>query len=216
MKETMITRELLATKAQPSGERSAILIASTGALDSYNERFAPGALELDRYKKNPVVLLQHGGLPIGRSESVTLDGAELTAHVRFSDAETNPDAEKAYRMVKAGDLRGVSVGARIKKRSKGTDGVTVIEQAELVEISLVSIPANPEALVVSVKSAAEEAAEFEAMLAKFGLTRSDYLQATIAEKRDSSIADADLDRMLNAQALTRDDYRAMLAAMGDR
>ena len=130
--------------------READFVASTDAVDSYEE-IVDQSWDLGRYNSNPVVLFAHQSreLPIGRATRVAVVDGRLEATIQFATAEMNPKADQVYRMVKAKMLNAVSVGfvprdVRLEKR----DGreVYVLADNELHEISVVPIPANPEAL----------------------------------------------------------------------
>lgn len=61
-------------------------------------------------------------------------------------------AREAYDLLKAGAIRGLSIGFRTIK-SDMKDGVRHLRELRLFEGSLVAFPANPEALVTAVKAA---------------------------------------------------------------
>ncbi len=149
-------------------ERTVDFIASTDALDSYEE-VVEQDWNLKRFKKNPVVLFGHQSrdLPVGsctRCEVVKAgDKMQLECTVKFADAAANPMAEQVWQSVKQGTLRAVSVGftpgdVRFEKRDG--KGVYVLSKNELHEISVVPIPANPEALA-KMRSKARAAATDE-------------------------------------------------------
>ena len=135
--------------------RTCDFVASTDAVDSFGEIVDQGSWDLERYKANPVVLFAHSSrdLPIGqctRCEVVsTIGGPQLECTIRFLTEDKNPKAEQVWKMVRDSELRAVSVGfiprsMRYEKRN-GKD-VYVLSDNELAEISVVPIPANPEAL----------------------------------------------------------------------
>lgn len=149
----------ITVKAADVEQRSIDVVASTDALDSYNERVAQD-WNLERYKKNPVVLWNHNrgamfasnpemAMPIGTAENVRIENGALQATLKFVTAEANPIAERVWQGLKQGSLRAVSVGFRSNdERAETRDGkeVWVLSQNELHEISVVPIPANPEAV----------------------------------------------------------------------
>lgn len=130
-------------------DRSVECIASSEAIDSYGEIVDQNSLKLGRYLDNPVVLFGHNSreLPIGRASNVRVDGGALRARIHFA---STTKAEETYQLVQAKILRGVSIGfvpgrAAVERRA-GKD-VTVLYDGELHELSVVPIPANPEALL---------------------------------------------------------------------
>lgn len=130
--------------------READFVASTDAVDSYEE-VVEQSWRLDRFKSNPVVLFGHRSreLPIGIATRCEIVNGQLECTLRFVTEDKNPLAEQVWKMVRDGELRAVSVGfvpntVRVEKRD-GRD-TYVLADNELHEISVVPIPANPEAL----------------------------------------------------------------------
>jgi len=59
-------------------------------------------------------------------------------------------ARKARALMKAGALKGLSIGYQIVKAS-AANGARLLEELKLAEVSLVTFPMNPKALVTGVK-----------------------------------------------------------------
>ncbi len=147
--EALVTRSL-ELRAVSEEKRSVSFIASTAAEDSYGE-VVEQDWKLARYKANPVVLFSHDSreLPIGRATRVEVVKGQLEADIEFLNADANPKAELVWNCIRAGALRAVSVGfipgdVRLEKRN-GKE-TYVLSKNHLHEISVVAIPANPEAL----------------------------------------------------------------------
>ena len=117
--------------------------------------------DLVGYKRNPVVLLDHGyhpvlgSLPIGRSIDVRVEGQALRATVLLDAADvpvTGPYAEMVRRKLLAGSLFACSVGFRpldfdlAEDRGDAFPGFDFKRQ-ELTEWSVVGVPCNPDCLV---------------------------------------------------------------------
>lgn len=138
--------------------RSVRVIASTAALDSYDEIIEQD-WDLARYQKNPTVLYAHNAtaarpedsLPIGHATDVAVIEGALEATVHFANALANPLAELVWHGVRQGSIRGVSVGFRPhgKALHELPDGrrVTKLLRPELFELSICPIGANPDAIV---------------------------------------------------------------------
>lgn len=128
---------------------------STETVDSYNDVIKAEGWDLERFKKNPVVLWAHSHYqpPVGKALSVGVDGTDLVASAKFADAETYAFADTIYRLLKSGYLRATSVGFFPKEWTYDEDrgGYNFISQ-ELFEFSVVPVPANPDALGLAVKS----------------------------------------------------------------
>ncbi len=137
--------------------RTAEFVISTEAVDSYGTVFKSSGWMLDRYAKNPIVTYQHADysadpdIVIGTSE-VRVENGKLIALLRFESAEDNPLAEKIFRKVKNGILRGASIRASIDEASMGREAegedpeVLYFTKQELLSWSPVTVPSNPEAL----------------------------------------------------------------------
>lgn len=132
--------------------RSFDVIASSEAIDSYGSRVVAN-WRLGRYEANPIVLFGHNSRDaeciIGTASNVRVESNALVATITLLDAETSPTAERCFRLLKAKALKGVSVGfmPHSYRWAKESDvDVLELDDNELFEISLVSVPANPEAL----------------------------------------------------------------------
>ena len=174
--------------------------ANTPDVDSYGTIIKPEGIDTSRFEKNPVFLWGHdstggfGGPPelenvLGRVVEIHRSPEALDVVVEFADADINPRADQAYRMVKAGFLNGVSISFWPKRWHTETitrevDGqswseeVIVYDESELAEISLVPLPSNPNALAL-VRSMAR-AAELEVR----GVVPRDVSRKTAPEGED--------------------------------
>jgi HK97 family phage prohead protease len=141
-------------KSLSESTRSATFIASTGAVDSYGESVDQTTWRLDRFKANPVILYGHKSreLPIGTATSIAVVGGQLEVTIKFATSQANPLAEQVWQAIKEKVIRAVSVGfIPGETREEIRDGrpLTVLRNCELLEISVVAIPANHEALAKS-------------------------------------------------------------------
>ena len=126
--------------------------ASTDALDRAGDIIEGNAWTkggLDNFKNNPVILFNHNyDRPIGRAKEigVTENGLELTARISKSAGEIKD-------LIKDGVLGAFSVGFKVKDADyiSETDGYK-IKDAELFEVSVVSVPCNQTAVFSLAKS----------------------------------------------------------------
>ena len=144
----------------PEGDSRTIrFIASNEEVDRYGDIVRAAGWKLDNFKKNPVLLYGHmsRNLPIGKVTNIGVEGTQLMADAEFMSAELSAEADSIYRMVKGGFLNAVSVGFMPTKQpndikdpetNKWTGGYEFVEQ-ELLELSVVPVPAVPGALAVS-------------------------------------------------------------------
>ncbi|CAO4145536.1 HK97 family phage prohead protease [Methylorubrum extorquens] len=129
-----------------------------GVEDSYGEIVAPGAftesLTEIAAKGRPVpVLWQHrSDQPIGIYSSLKEDATGLYVEgMLLKDAVRQ--ASESYALMKAGAVSGLSIGYYVRQSSYDEKtNVRTLIKLDLVEISLVTFPANDEARVEAVKS----------------------------------------------------------------
>lgn len=137
--------------------------SSTPDLDRHGTRILPEGIGTDNYDRNPVFLWGHdgyGGLMggpdiesiIGRTISHAKSRDGFDHDVEFAPASVNPKADMAYKMVRTGFLNSTSIGFEPRsfteeKRAAGETGppIIVFDAVDLLEVSLVPIPSNPNA-----------------------------------------------------------------------
>lgn len=168
-----------------------------GNIDKSGDIIAPGAftrtLAAWQAKGRAVpVLWQHDAYdPIGVTTSITEDdkGLRVTAQLLVDDVQR---AREAHALARAGALGGLSIGFTVPMTaSDGNDSIVwdeerranIIREVRLWEYSLVTFPANDQAVITSVKQAPEWALE---------------LTGTLRELRDTLHArdDAEMLRLL--------------------
>ena len=90
--------------------------------------------------------------PIGRWTDLQEDGKGLFVRGQINLNTTK--GREAFEHVKAGDAAAFSIGYVIPEggRKYNGDGSFTIVDADLLEVSIVSVPANPNARITSVKS----------------------------------------------------------------
>lgn len=116
--------------------------ASTGDLDKDGEIIEPAAFEksLPDYLKFPTIREMHQPKPIGITKETRMEKDRgLFIAAKIVDSE-------AWMKVKEGVYRAFSIGGRVKNRIDN-----VIKELELIEISLVDVPANPAAVITLFK-----------------------------------------------------------------
>ncbi len=130
--------------------------------------------DLTNFKKNPVALWahRHDAPPIGRWKDLRVEKGLLRGHLEMAPAGTSARIDEIRKLIDAGILRAVSVGFRPleTKPRKSLDGMFAGEiyvRQELVETSLVSVPANPNSLAIA-KSLGISADTRELVFAKHG------------------------------------------------
>jgi hypothetical protein len=150
--------------AQPE-DRTVQFVISDATRDRCRSVLNPRGWSLENFNRNPVVGYQHtlwgdGRRPpspddvlgVGRA---WLEGEVLVGSVTFDPADVNPLAEKVLRKLRLGSLRAASVGFiplgeghfGLGEEGRGGPRETYYYAGqELVEFSIVNLPANPLAL----------------------------------------------------------------------
>ena len=162
--------------------------SSDETLDRYKERITVAGWRLENYRKNPVVQNAHSycslsdtigksliteirgtpdssGSERGLQSAGTPDssGPYLFQRIMFA-VEENPMAKVAYGLYKGGFLSAVSVGFIPISWENGSQEKGYRRkylQQELLEVSAVSIPANPNALTLALKAGALEKSDLK-------------------------------------------------------
>lgn len=134
--------------------------ASNDRVDRYNEVIAAAGWDLTEYKRNPVFQNSHkyGDImfTLGKSLLTEVRGNALVQQIEFA-VGINPMAKLAYEMYRGKFLNAVSVGFIPLEWEDGKQGQAFsrkFTKQELLELSAVSIPANPDALQNAVKAGA--------------------------------------------------------------
>lgn len=139
--------ETKASKDEDSGTFKFII--STDDVDRQGESVDQTGWDLSFYKNNPVVLWAHdyASLPIGVTTSIDVVEGKLVAEGKFAPADANPFAQQIRKLYDLGMVRATSVGFIPKEFHPTKSGV--ISKAELLEYSLVPVPANPHAITMN-------------------------------------------------------------------
>jgi HK97 family phage prohead protease len=138
-------------------KREVRVLASSPTLDRHGEIILPSAFQdtISRFMANPCVLgchqhrLADGEPPvIGSVVKLWIDKAGLWAVIRFAETELG---ESYWVLYRDGHMRAVSVGFVAlqweDKRDEDGGYVRTYTRVELLEISCVAVPSNPDALV---------------------------------------------------------------------
>lgn len=133
------------------------VVISTPSLNSYGTRVLTSGIDIEQYKKNPILLYMHRrgereDAPIGRVEDVHIEGDKLVGSLVFD--EKDDFARKVAQKWADGFLRMVSAGLTIIELSDdpavllpGQRRMT-ITKSKLDEVSVVDIGANDDALAL--------------------------------------------------------------------
>lgn len=152
-------------------EESGIIIgaiASTESRDRMGDVILADGWEIENFKKQPRLLWGHEqhSLPIGKVTDIGVQNKKLVFNAEFVDGETYPFAQQVRKMMEKGFLNTFSVGFI----PLDFDGEGRISRAELLEISVVNVPANAEA---ATRSAEYKSFELEAKKAELEFDKKD-------------------------------------------
>jgi HK97 family phage prohead protease len=130
--------------------RTIKFLISTDAIDRDGDSIDPKGWDLTNYMKSPVVLWSHdySQPPVAKATSIESTKNGLAATAEFPAKGVYPFADTVYELLKGGFLSASSVGFRPidGAPAEGSIGMNYSKQ-ELLEFSVVPVPANPEALV---------------------------------------------------------------------
>ncbi|HWW03041.1 MAG TPA: HK97 family phage prohead protease [Candidatus Acidoferrum sp.] len=158
----------------PNPSSTLDFISSDETLDRYGEIISAAGWSLDNYRRNPVFQNSHQygdiiftlGKALITEVRTVADRQVLFQRIEFA-TEANPMARIAYALYSRGFLKTVSVGfiplrwedGSTSSSSSSSSSIPFrrkyLEQ-ELLEVSAVAIPANPNALALALKSGAVE------------------------------------------------------------
>lgn len=143
-------------KASNSEQRIITAIANSGVLDRTGEIVSIAGITYDP-KNLPALLWQHKhDQPLGRilSLSKTAKGLEMTAQIAKyeTDSELKQLSDSVWESVKQGVIKSCSIGFRPTDYEKNSAGAIVWTSSELLEVSLVSVPAERGANITGFKS----------------------------------------------------------------
>lgn len=162
-----------------------------GTVDSYREIVAPGAflesLKAIKASGDPLpALWQHRSAePVGGYDVLEEDerGLKVSGWLLKDEIEK---AREAYALMKRRVVKGLSIGYYVLEDSfNEKDRVRTLKKLDLVEISIVTFPANPDAQIDSIKSKLAHGAlptlpQFEQLLREAGFSKS---QAAVIANR---------------------------------
>jgi HK97 family phage prohead protease len=140
----------LAAAGEPSSDEFRFALSSN-AVDTYGDTINQMGWDYRRFDKNPVALQFHRGstLPIGTWSKRGIENGMLKAALRFS---SDRDAKRIEHQVRERTLRMTSVGFmpgewKWSEDPKRKYGIDFLDGHVLLEASVVSIGANPDALL---------------------------------------------------------------------
>lgn len=125
-------------------------VGSDNSVDRYDEVIDQNGWQLENFRANPVIPDCHNYSSIacilGKAVNIEVKDGKLLNRVKF--CLDNPLGATAYKMAKAGFLPAQSVGFIPLEWTNGTkdEPSRTYTKCELLEVSMVVVPANPKAV----------------------------------------------------------------------
>ena len=164
--------KVIESEVKKVGERQYEFTASTSDIDRDGEVINADGWDLKNFKKNPVIMFAHDyrTLPIGKAPRVWVSSTNglktLKNTIQFPPEGTYEFADIVERLVDTGYLTTESVGFIPKEWEEG-DGEKsprrTYTKQELLEISIVPVPSNPNALRNAVEEGVITTKQLEAI-----------------------------------------------------
>ncbi|MGE0536646.1 MAG: AAA family ATPase [Pirellulales bacterium] len=145
--------------------RRLTVVISTFDLDSHGTRIDQNGWEFEVFRKNPVIPLAHddrgftgsNGLPVakGLPDTIRVENQKTYMDLEFPEEEVFPLADTVWELARGGFINAVSVGFEPLDwedvEEDDQDGhahtVRIYRKQRLLEVSIVTIPSNSNALV---------------------------------------------------------------------
>jgi len=138
-------------------ERTARFVMSSESIDRMGDVVVQAGLDVSIFEKNPQALLFHNSraFPIGLWENISkVNGRPKRTEgtLRFMPEGEDEDADRTARHVAFGTLRAVSIGfipkdVEVRRDDDERFAGFRITESEMIECSVVPVPANPDAIV---------------------------------------------------------------------
>lgn len=131
--------------------------ASTAQLDRQGDVVQPSAFasSLPAFKANGPIFWNHAevhdplAMPIGRTTDAEIRDGGLYIKARWANT---PQAQQVRQLVTDGIVSTMSIGFNPISSRPGKGGINVIDDLELMEVSVVAIPANTGAIITAAKT----------------------------------------------------------------
>jgi len=172
-------------KADENADRVIRFRGTTPIRDRQGDEIPLKGWKFEPFLKNPVVPWAHryDEPPVGKVTEIVRKKNAWEFAVEFAEKEDHPLADRIFKLVKKGFINAVSVGfrslkskwidpdedeekARAEEEPDARPG-KVFKEKELLELSIVPVPCNPEALVVARSEGMELPKELDEYLDRY-------------------------------------------------
>jgi HK97 family phage prohead protease len=150
----MLRKQTRVTKDASLGERQIRIVVSDATADRVGDVMVPTGCDWTGFRGNPIVLAQHNpDHPVGTAQIKARNG-RIEALIDFAPKGITAKADEYCALYKAGVMTAASVGFDPIESVPIDGGGRRYDKWTLLEISLVSVPANPSATVIERSAAA--------------------------------------------------------------
>ena len=211
-----------AVKSIDEETRQATFVISTDEVDRTGE-VVEQSWNLENYKKNPIVLFGHDpskpGYVLGKATEIVADkdgDKNITlGTVQFAEEGTSQDADTVWKLVKQGILRTVSVGfiPHTFKKLSEDDDTDVLADNELLEFSIVPIPANPSAVALALGDGSIEEKDAKYMLKAYK-SEAEYIEKSLCDIMTTNKTDGNSKIRKEDGIMSDDDIAKIAEAVG--
>lgn len=190
--------------------RTFTAIASDDSTDRHGESIKQDGWDLENFIKNPVVPWGHDyymppvakAIEIGMVEGKLMFKPKFASIEELSEDPSNPSdwakfVDTIFRMYKGGYLRAFSVGFIPKEM----EGDTFIKQ-ELLEVSAVTVPSNPNALALAFKEGVIDESERKILIKTYEAQIKGLTELGKVKNNDSQEFEMEEVKQLIADAVT--------------
>lgn len=126
-------------------------VLSDESVDRMGDVIRADGWDLTAFRKNPIALMGHSHEQIlGVWENVRIEGKRLMGRLKMAKPGTSPLVDTVRSLIDQRILKAVSVGFQpIEAKPRKSGGGFDFIKSALHEVSVVSVPANPNALAVA-------------------------------------------------------------------
>ncbi len=156
----MIQKNMLIQEYKSIDDEVIEILASDETVDRDYDIIKAKGWQVDNWLKNGALLYGHDPSSpfnvIGKPVAAEVRGSKLYVQVKLAKVGTSPTHDAVRSLIEQKILKGVSVGFKSDDYEPNEFGGRTFKSQELLELSVVPVPANPSARML-VKSFGEEA-----------------------------------------------------------
>jgi HK97 family phage prohead protease len=148
-------------KVLSGSDKGGRILINTGSVDRDRDRVMPSGMKVENYTRNPVVQWGHNyrdpWATVGKTTKLDVTPDGIVAEFELRPAANDQDPQNIVRLLwEGGWVRTASIGFIPTQGKQNAEGGMDFSEWELLEWSLVPIPANQDALRLAVKGFNEE------------------------------------------------------------